>query len=194
MGDNILADREVVLAAVESHFPALEYAAKSLWNDHAFVYSVVQADWTLLERASPLVRADPFIVSAAASQDLRAFPLSNLGMNTDPGQIRFREVGVLPSWYPPEWIKSPRTRFAKAGKKQTALGAEIAGSLSPTMRKKTGSKVAWTDFEKEPSSEQATTQAATDQIYQALLQKRERRAASKKAKASCADREVKCSW
>merc|ERR1712110_799633 len=120
-----------------------------------------------------------------------------MGMNHDPGLIRLQEVGVLPGWYPPEWIATPRTKLTKNGKNQKhmlALGEEIAGAFSTTMHKK-ASKVAWTDFDKEAvANEEATMQAASDQIYQALLEKRERRTASKKAKASTADRGVKCSW
>jgi len=200
--DNILADREVLLAALENHFPALEYAAESLWNDHAFVLCVVQADWTLLERASPLVRSDPYIVNAAVSQDMRALPLSNLGKGMEPELTRYQEMGVLPSWYPPEWIANPRTQLSKKGKKfNQALGTEILGALAPTLQKmkttesiEKGSKVAWSDSGPEVASDQAAMHAESDHIQQVLLDKRDRRIASKDAKAVASDPGVKCSW
>lgn len=70
--ERLLADRELMLKAVEEDGQALYYASQELRDDKEVVLKAVQKKWLILKYASKRLRGDKDVVMAAITQSTNA--------------------------------------------------------------------------------------------------------------------------
>jgi len=83
VSDDLLGDREVILAAVKVTGAALEYASESLCNDREIVFTAVQTAGYALEYASEALCNDREIVLAAVKENGRALEYASAELKND---------------------------------------------------------------------------------------------------------------
>ncbi len=86
--DKLKADKEVVLAAVQKNGYALEYALDELKADKEFVLAAVQTDGWALHCASKNLRSDKEVVIVAVKQEPTALKFALGGLNQDPDCLK----------------------------------------------------------------------------------------------------------